>query len=115
MEEAQDQQNNYKTVKLNISTFAVKLRLSSLNSLFRARGSNSEGHQAYLAYISEGVGKLQDWEMVMKFQRKNGSLFNSPSATAAAFTNIKNDGCLKYLCSVVEKFGNAGSSLLTIT
>lgn len=50
--------------------------------------------------------------MVMKFQRKNGSLFNSPSATAAAFTHFKNDGCLKYLCSVLEKFGNAGFSLL---
>ncbi|KAI5334173.1 hypothetical protein L3X38_024306 [Prunus dulcis] len=26
----------------------------------------------------------------MKYQRKNGSLFNSPSTTAAAFTHLKN-------------------------
>ncbi|KAH7536670.1 hypothetical protein FEM48_Zijuj03G0009100 [Ziziphus jujuba var. spinosa] len=75
--------------------------------LKRAWERNSEGDKAYLAYILEGMGNLQDWEMAKKYQRKNGSLFNSPSATAAAFTNFKNGGCLKYLCSVLEKFGNA--------
>lgn len=81
--------------------------------LFRGNGSNSEGWKAYLAYISEGIGKSQDWEMVMKYQRKNGSLFNSPSTTAAAFTHLNNAGCLNYLRTLIEKFGNAGSSLDT--
>ncbi|XP_024018801.1 ent-kaur-16-ene synthase, chloroplastic isoform X2 [Morus notabilis] len=72
-----------------------------------AYGSNSEGQRAYLAYISEGIGKSVDWEAVMKYQRKNGSLFNSPSTTAVAFTNLKNADCLKYLCSVLENFGSA--------
>lgn len=49
--------------------------------------------------------------MVMKYQRKNGSLFNSPSTTAAAFSYLQNSGCLTYLCSLLEKFGNAGTSL----
>ncbi|XP_062170077.1 ent-kaurene synthase, chloroplastic-like [Alnus glutinosa] len=70
-------------------------------------GSNSEGRRTYLAYLSEGLGKSQDWEMVMKYQRENGSLFNSPATTAAAFTHLKNSGCLQYLCSLLEKFGNA--------
>ncbi|XP_050370645.1 ent-kaurene synthase 5, chloroplastic [Argentina anserina] len=75
--------------------------------LKRGYGSNSEGWKAYIAYISEGFGKSQDWKMVMKHQRKNGSLFNSPSATASAFTHSKNAGCLDYLRALIEKFGNA--------
>ncbi|KAH0986230.1 hypothetical protein GBA52_013407 [Prunus armeniaca] len=73
-------------------------------------GSNSEGWRTFLAYISEGLGS-QDWELVMKYQKKNGSLFNSPSTTAAAFTQLKNADCLKYLRALLEKCGNAGSSL----
>ncbi|CAK9165639.1 unnamed protein product [Ilex paraguariensis] len=71
------------------------------------RGSYSEGKKAYLAYVSEGMGKLQDWDMVLKYQRNDGSLFNSPSTTAAALTYLQNDGCLNYLHSLVEKCGNS--------
>ncbi|CAK7326043.1 unnamed protein product [Dovyalis caffra] len=70
-------------------------------------GKNLEGRRAYLAYVSEGIGKLQDWEMVMKYQRKNGSLFNSPSTSAAAFIHIQDDECLHYIRSLLQKFGNA--------
>ncbi|XP_054817240.1 ent-kaur-16-ene synthase, chloroplastic-like [Prosopis cineraria] len=70
-------------------------------------GSNSEGWKAYVAYISEGLGKSQNWEMALKFQRKNGSLFNSPATSAAAYTHINNAHCLNYLASLLEKFGNA--------
>lgn len=44
----------------------------------------------------------------MKYQRKNGSLFNSPATTAAVYNHLKNADCLNYLQSVLEKFGNAG-------
>ncbi|KAH7861589.1 hypothetical protein Vadar_028063 [Vaccinium darrowii] len=71
------------------------------------RRAYSEGRKSYLAYISEGMGKLQDWEMAMKYQRKNGSLFNCPSSTAAAFMHLQDAGCLKYLRSLLEEFGNA--------
>ncbi|KAL6196847.1 hypothetical protein ACLB2K_032460 [Fragaria x ananassa] len=88
---------------------------STLKALFhrrdfelkRGHGSNSKGWKAYIAYISEGIGKSQDWKMVMKYQRKNGSLFNSPSATASAFTHSKNAGCIDYLRVLIKKFGNA--------
>ncbi|KAG6763881.1 hypothetical protein POTOM_031325 [Populus tomentosa] len=70
-------------------------------------GKNLEGRRAYLAYVSEGIGKLQDWEMTMKYQRKNGSLFNSPSTTAAAFIHIQDAECLHYIRSLLQKFGNA--------
>ncbi|KAM7250597.1 hypothetical protein ACFE04_022480 [Oxalis oulophora] len=79
-------------------------RYSELN---RISESNLEGGNSYLAYLSEGVGKLQDWEMVMKHQRKNGSLFNSPSATAAALIHLQNSDCHHYLRTVLDKFGNA--------
>nr|WQY96425.1 ent-kaurene synthase [Stellera chamaejasme] len=49
--------------------------------------------------------------MVMKWQRKNGSLFNSPSATAAAFCHTWDDGCFSYLQTVIEKFGNAAPTV----
>ncbi|XP_047308342.1 terpene synthase 6, chloroplastic isoform X2 [Impatiens glandulifera] len=68
----------------------------------------SEGRRSYLAFISEGIeGGSNDWKMVMKYQRKNGSLFNSPSTTAAAFMHLKDAGCLNYLFSVTKKFGSA--------
>ncbi|OAY26442.1 ent-kaurene synthase, chloroplastic isoform X1 [Manihot esculenta] len=70
-------------------------------------GGNTEARKAYLAYVSEGLGELQDWKMVMNYQRNNGSLFNSPSTTAAAFSHVQDADCLRYLHSVLEKFGNA--------
>ncbi|KAI3995044.1 hypothetical protein MKX01_020816 [Papaver californicum] len=42
----------------------------------------------------------------MKYQRKNGSLFNSSSATEAA-VHLQYINCLNYLNSVSEKFGNS--------
>ncbi|CAN1291558.1 Ent-kaur-16-ene synthase, chloroplastic, partial [Linum perenne] len=64
----------------------------------------SKGRDAYLAYISEGIRDLQDWEAAMKFHKMNGSLFNSPSATAAALIHLRGDaGSLRYLRSVVEQ------------
>ncbi|KAK7243760.1 hypothetical protein RIF29_38571 [Crotalaria pallida] len=75
--------------------------------LQRGFQSNSEGWKAYLAYCSEGMQKSRDWEMIMKYQRKNGSLFNSPASTAAVYNHLKNTDCVNYLQSVLEKFGNA--------
>ncbi|XP_050214572.1 ent-kaurene synthase TSP4, chloroplastic [Mercurialis annua] len=94
----------------------LPLRSDYIDSMLRVRdmdlkrgfgGSNEEGRKAYLAYISEGIGKLQDWEMVMKYKQKNGSIFNSPSATAAAFSHVQDADCLLYLQSALQKFGNA--------
>ncbi|KAH9646271.1 Ent-kaur-16-ene synthase [Citrus sinensis] len=90
----------------------LPLRSSDINAMLERRHlelnrNYTTGRKEYLAYVSEGIGKLQDWEMVMKYQRKNGSLFNSPSTTAAALTHFHNAGCLHYLSSLLEKFGNA--------
>ncbi|XP_050212111.1 ent-kaurene synthase TSP4, chloroplastic-like [Mercurialis annua] len=57
-----------------------------------------------LAYVAEG---LKDWNEIMKNQRSNGSLFNSPSSTAAALIHIQDEKCLNYLNSLTNKFQNA--------
>ncbi|XP_054793733.1 terpene synthase 6, chloroplastic-like isoform X1 [Prosopis cineraria] len=88
----------------NCSENFIQKRESELQSGW---GSKSEGWKAYVAYISEGLGKSQNWEMAMKFQRKNGSLFNSPATTAAAFIHINNTQGLDYLLSLSDKFGDA--------
>ncbi|KAM0833899.1 hypothetical protein ACQ4PT_063960 [Festuca glaucescens] len=73
----------------------------------RFDGHKSCGREAYMAYVAEGLGNLLDWNEVMKFQRKNGSLFNSPSTTAAALIHNYDDKALGYLNLLVSKFGSA--------
>ncbi|KAL0398959.1 UNVERIFIED_CONTAM: Ent-kaurene synthase TSP4, chloroplastic [Sesamum radiatum] len=75
--------------------------------LKRCYQSHSAESEVYLAYVAEGMGKSQDWKSVMKYQRGNGSLFNSPSTTAAAFIGLHDAGCLNYLQSALKKIGNA--------
>ncbi|KAF9612185.1 hypothetical protein IFM89_038443 [Coptis chinensis] len=72
----------------------------------RCSRSNSEGGRLYLAYVAEGLGKSQNWKDILKHQRKNGSLFNSPSTTAAALAKLQDINCLNYLRSLLEKSGN---------
>lgn len=88
---------------LNQTDLSVMLHQRELEM----RRCHSKKRDAYLAYITEGLGNFHDWNMVMKYQMKNGSLFNSPSATAAALIHHQNAGCLNYLTSLVNKFGNA--------
>ncbi|KAJ4968252.1 hypothetical protein NE237_014953 [Protea cynaroides] len=56
-----------------------------------------------LLYSLEGMGGL-DWEKLMKLQCQDGSFFHSPSSTAFALMQTKDERCLKYLKKVVEKF-----------
>ncbi|KAJ9168330.1 hypothetical protein P3X46_019871 [Hevea brasiliensis] len=65
------------------------------------------GETNRFAYVAEGLTRLNDWQELMKYQRSNGSLFNSPSATAAALTHLHDEKCLEYLSSLVKKFDNA--------
>ncbi|XP_042479684.1 LOW QUALITY PROTEIN: ent-kaurene synthase 5, chloroplastic-like, partial [Macadamia integrifolia] len=84
------------------------LELKRARNYYLASTSCSERRKAYLAYVAaEGLGKSQDWIEVMKYQKENGSLFNSPSTTAAAFIHCQDTNCLNYLHSVLERFGDA--------
>ncbi|CAD5185995.1 unnamed protein product [Musa acuminata subsp. malaccensis] len=75
--------------------------------LQREQGNNCEGRKAYLAYVAEGLGNILDWREIMKYQRKNGSLFNSPSTTAAALMHIYDAKALEYLHSLLSRFGSS--------
>lgn len=79
-----------------------------ISSSIRGSGSYLDGRKKYLFYLSEGMVKLQDWEMVMKYQRSNGSLFNFSATTAVAFIQLKDYGCLDYLHTLLIAFENAG-------
>ncbi|RWW89371.1 hypothetical protein BHE74_00001688 [Ensete ventricosum] len=61
--------------------------------------------KAYLAYVAEGLGNILDSREIMKYQRENGSLFNSPSTTAAALMHIYDAKALEYLHSLLSRFG----------
>ncbi|KAK6933934.1 Terpene synthase, N-terminal domain [Dillenia turbinata] len=76
--------------------------------------SNSNGIKAYLASLSEGTGKLNDWKSVMSYQRKNGSLFNSPSTTAAALIQTQDANCLNYLQMLLENFVDGVPTIYTL-
>ncbi|KAJ6817447.1 putative ent-kaur-16-ene synthase, chloroplastic isoform X1 [Iris pallida] len=82
--------------------------------LRRGSGGHSEGAKAYHAYVAEGLSELHDWKDVMKFQKQNGSLFNSPSATAATLIHAQDEKSLNYLRSLVRKFGNAVPTIYPI-
>ncbi|KAK1653822.1 hypothetical protein QYE76_071627 [Lolium multiflorum] len=75
--------------------------------LKRLAGDKSLGREAYMAYVSEGLGNLLDVTEVMKFQGMNGSLFNSPSTTAAALIKNYDEKAHQYLFLLVSKFGGS--------
>ncbi|EPS58985.1 ent-kaurene synthase, partial [Genlisea aurea] len=91
----------------------LDLEPTSLNALFSKR--DLELNRYFLCcsvgYLAEGMGKSFDWTKFMQYQHKNGSFFNCPSTTAAAYIAFPNANCLNYLQSVVNKFGNAVPAL----
>lgn len=67
------------------------------------------GRKAYMAYVAEGLGDIiQDWDEVLTYQSKNGSLFNSPSATSALAIHSGDNNALKYLDELGNKFFSSG-------
>nr|AHJ59325.1 kaurene synthase 2 [Salvia miltiorrhiza f. alba] len=97
-------------LRLDPTTFNDLMHKRDLE-LKRSNRNYSSETETYWAYIAEGMGELQNWESVMKYQRRNGSLFNCPSTTAAAFIALRNSDCLNYLHLALKKFGNAVSAV----
>ncbi|KAI7751114.1 hypothetical protein M8C21_004544, partial [Ambrosia artemisiifolia] len=62
---------------------------------------------AYLETFQSGKYYV-DEETIRKHLSEDGSLFQSPSATAQAYISTGNQKCLKYLMSLVEKCPNGG-------
>nr|AKP96362.1 ent-kaurene synthase [Grindelia hirsutula] len=102
----------YLNIDLPLNDTDLSLLLHGRASELQRCGSKEK--EAYLAYISEGLENFHDWNTVMKYQMKNGSVLNSPSATAAVLIHRQNNGCLSYLTSLLNKFGNAVPTIYPI-
>lgn len=64
-----------------------------------------------LLYSLEGMQDQDlDWEKLLKFQFPDGSFCTSPSSTAFALMQTKDENCLRYLSTTVETFDGGGKS-----
>lgn len=86
----------------------MPLAPADVDGIFRLRDkelpSLAAGSKAFRAYLAEGLG---NWDEAMAYQRKNGSLFNSPATTAAAAIHSYDRGAVQYLDSLVNLFGSS--------
>ncbi|KAH9310981.1 hypothetical protein KI387_026016, partial [Taxus chinensis] len=71
-------------------------------------------YDASLIYIVEGFQRIVDWNKVLRHQKKDGSLFHSPSATACALMHTRKSTCLKYLNSMLQNLENEVPSVYPI-
>ncbi|KAF5178096.1 Copalyl diphosphate synthase [Thalictrum thalictroides] len=56
-----------------------------------------------LLHSLEGIPDL-DWDKLLKMQHPNGSFLCSPSSTAYALMQTKDENCFRYLAEIVQKF-----------
>jgi len=63
-----------------------------------------------LLHSLEGMLGL-DWKQLLKLQSQDGSFLFSPSSTAFALMQTKDENCLKYLNNAVNKFSGGGKVL----
>ncbi|WCJ20207.1 Ent-kaurene synthase chloroplastic [Euphorbia peplus] len=98
---------------LNIPFDPSSLHQMTLKRDSQMKNLKGQGHR--LARVAEGlVGSnsyINDWNEIIKYQKSNGSLFNSPSSTAAAFLHLGDEKCFHYLNSLVQQFDSAVPSL----
>ncbi|KAK2987195.1 hypothetical protein RJ640_026475 [Escallonia rubra] len=102
----------YPGMLISASELGLNLPLdtSTINSMLRERDlmvKSIEDQKDHLAYVAEGLGSSYKWREALTYQRRDGSLFNSPSTTAAALTHLRDDGCFEYLSSVLKVYKNA--------
>lgn len=81
-----------------------------MDSIINSMTSGSS-KKAYMAYIAEGLGNLLDRDQVMAYQRKDGSLFNSPATTAAAAIHNYNRRAMDYLDLLISKSGSSSGAI----
>lgn len=77
------------------------------------KGHNAQGaHTMHCSiYSLEGMQDQDlDWEKLLKFQYfPDGSFCTSPSSTAFALMQTKDENCLRYLSTTVETFDGGGN------
>ena len=63
-----------------------------------------------LLFSLEGMPGL-DREKLLKLQSQDGSFLFSPSSTAFALMETKDQNCLKYLTKAVQRFNGGGKTV----
>ncbi|KAL6899725.1 hypothetical protein ACP4OV_006383 [Aristida adscensionis] len=63
--------------------------------------------KSYLGYVAEALWDMEDWDEILTYQHKNGSLFNSPSATAGLAIHSHNNNALRFLEFLENKLGSS--------
>ena len=66
-----------------------------------------------LLYSLEGMTNL-DWKQLLKLQSQDGSFLFSPSSTAFALMQTKDENALEYLDKTVKRFNGGGKSVLSL-
>lgn len=61
-----------------------------------------------LLFSLEGMAGM-DWKKLLKLQCEDGSFLTSPSSTAYALMQTKDDNCLNYLSRAVQRFNGGGT------
>nr|ADB55708.1 (-)-ent-kaurene synthase [Picea glauca] len=93
----------------------IKLMLTHREKIMKGKAiDHMHEYDSSLIYTVEGIHKIVDWNKVLKHQNKDGSLFNSPSATACALMHTRKSNCLEYLSSMLQKLGNGVPSVYPI-
>lgn len=94
----------------------IKLMLSHREEIIKGKGiDHMHEYDSSLIYLIEGIHKIVDWNKVLEHQNMDGSLFNSPSATACALMHTRKSNCLGYLSSMLQKLGNGVPSVYPIS
>ena len=64
-----------------------------------------------LLHSLEGMQGL-DWEKLLKLQSQDGSVLFSPSSTAFALMQTKDENCLRYLNKAIHRFNGGGKLII---
>lgn len=64
-----------------------------------------------LLHSLEGMPDL-NWQKLLKLQCQDGSFLFSPSSTAYALMQTKDENCLKYLTKAVQRFNGGGIHII---
>nr|QWV53994.1 kaurene synthase-like 3 [Chamaecyparis formosensis] len=63
-------------------------------------------HPSSMLQCLEGIQEVVDWKNILKLQSKDGSFSGCPASTACVFLHTGDEKCLRFLTSLVKKFGD---------
>ncbi|GLJ36163.1 hypothetical protein SUGI_0725560 [Cryptomeria japonica] len=71
-------------------------------------------HPSTMLQCLEGIQEVVNWKNILKLQSKDGSFSGSPASTACVFMQTGNKKCLRFLTSLLKKFGDHAPSMYPV-